>query len=266
VEHQLLGKESGFGGRDSKIEWLGSIPCLECKRRAEEESRAAQNREAAEANKAAGMVPLVGTEKQILWGESIRRQTLVSFTTTLDRIKQAPEPSLVVEWSMKATIGWLCDQSDAKWWIDTIGTLKGREVTDPVFTILNARQPNASEAEILRHVMLESPHCTEEVATALGLGEQFRARVAALAAALASEAAAAEEKAAREKRMAEAAALCPPWLKGRRWNRKVYSGRRIFLDNEERRLSDADLDELSKFYSVRQGKAITPHMLLQQCK
>ena len=247
VEHNLFGKSSGFGGRDSKLEWLERQPCLECKRKQEAEDREAQAREAAEANLKIGAPPLLGSEKQVAWAEVIRRQTLVSFREAYDRIAAMPQPNLQFEMTLKGVIAWLMGQAEAKWWIDTIGTLKSKEGLAPIFGLIDGHVPKASEAEILRHVLLDYPQCTEELANALGWGEAFRARVAARAAIGAQAELRRELEAKRPARPAFLQALRDKHGEAYRWNGKVYSGRRIYVCETEIRMTPEQETELATY-------------------
>lgn len=123
VTHQLYGKTKGFGGRESRLEWLETQPCLECRDKERAEQRAAESASAAEANQSAGLVALSGSEKQIAWAESIRRP-VIEHLRSVDG-----DPSIIDERLSETARGEIRDaiallvaevveQAEAKWWID----------------------------------------------------------------------------------------------------------------------------------------------------
>lgn len=68
---QLYGKTSD---RERKIAWLEDQPCSECYQKQLAEERQAENKAAADENKAAGLPELQGSKKQIPWAETIRKK------------------------------------------------------------------------------------------------------------------------------------------------------------------------------------------------
>jgi hypothetical protein len=226
---------------------------LECKRKEEADWRAAQSRDAEIANRAMGCPAMSGSEKQVAWAETIRRQTLVSFTGFADKIQGSSEPALLVESAISMTIKWLMEKTESSWWIDTIGVLKSTDGLAPIFGALTGKLPAATENEILRHVILESPHCTEEVAVTLRIGELFRARVAQRTSILA--------KGEMRKSLDAQKPAWPQFLEDLRarfgadysWNCKIYGGRRIFVSNTEIRLTLEQEKELVKYLADLEG-------------
>ncbi|MFE8034774.1 hypothetical protein [Thiohalocapsa marina] len=116
--HQLYGRGRD---RDWRAERLAEEPCDAC-RRAEFE---AKNADAAAANAAAGLPPLTGSEKQILWAESIRllkidqaHRAMIGALSTLelqmlfgDEVDpEDPAIGIVVD-ALRAV-------TSARWWID----------------------------------------------------------------------------------------------------------------------------------------------------
>jgi hypothetical protein len=140
VVHQLFGKHTD---RDRKIEWLESVPCLDCKRREDEESLAAANAEAAASNAEDGLPSLTGTEKQIAWAESIRKELLErcakgietieankakvnsdpeEYAHVIDRLNQDGFSSFDEFVSLAAAaVERLKAEEKASWWIDNRG-------------------------------------------------------------------------------------------------------------------------------------------------
>lgn len=252
VTHNLFGKHSGFGGRDSKIEWLATVPCMECKRKADKEEREIQNQRAAEANKAMGACDLVGSEAQIGFAESLRRMAFSGFANLLSKIESIPDKNILVESEIKAVIGWLFTKDQAAWWIDNV---KNPERTQAgpaaILSLIDGKIPAASEIEIVRHLLLESPYISEEVANTLGLGEAFRARCAARQAAAAQSEMKKELEAKRPARPQILAEQVAKFGDAYRWNGKIYSGRRIFICNAEIKLTAEQEKQILDYKKAR---------------
>lgn len=89
--------------------------CDECREKARQE----ENQKAAEANIAAGLPPLTGSEKQVAWAETIRKQKIA----TLDEAIQHREMSARVDKDrFFASVESLKNKSEARWWIDNRDT------------------------------------------------------------------------------------------------------------------------------------------------
>lgn len=97
--------------------------CAECYQKKREEDRQREIRETAEANKAAGLPPLTGTEKQIIWAEAIRKEAIKFIETKIIPIMnekfEARAPGMK-EKTLKAYESFKT-RSDAAWWIDNRG-------------------------------------------------------------------------------------------------------------------------------------------------
>lgn len=116
-----------FYGKTKDREWKianeESKLCPECWKKHREEERQKQNAEAAEANQAAGLPELEGTEKQIAWAESIRENMIEAVEKQIfgkmdkEKIKQHPE---IYQDFVKA-FNALKSHSSASWWIDHRG-------------------------------------------------------------------------------------------------------------------------------------------------
>ncbi|MDR2551426.1 MAG: hypothetical protein LBD10_14645 [Desulfobulbus sp.] len=135
--HQLFGK---IADRERKIEWMESVPCLECKRIADEEARDEHNRESAIANHATGLPQLEGTEKQIAWAETIRKEAIAKidqrWKAFADRVEIIiANPSTLAQAQQQAVDDGYADidefahylakaiekikgEPSARWWID----------------------------------------------------------------------------------------------------------------------------------------------------
>jgi len=90
--------------REWRIQCLQKDPCPDCF----EAERQRRNREAAEANRAAELPALRGSEKQIIWAESIRARLIAETEESVQTLGDA-DPSLIER---------LCTQDMASWWID----------------------------------------------------------------------------------------------------------------------------------------------------
>ena len=237
-EHTLFGKHSGFGGRDSKIEWLETQPCLVCVRAEESRKRDEQNAAAAEANKSAGYLPLAGSEKQIAWAETIRRECIEAMAEVFEKVPADAKSA----WAQ--TSEWLKNQTESKWWIETVGTLKSKEGLAPLFGLIDGKQPKASKGEILRALLMLSPYLSEEIAKLLGIEQQFRDAVQAR---LRSEART-ELESRKPIRPAFVFAGAPS---GATWNGKIYSGRRIYVGQKETRMTAEQETELNNYLAAK---------------
>jgi hypothetical protein len=103
---QLFGKNRDRDWKLENFDWT----CDDCKAKVRQEQGAA----AAVENAAAGMAPLIGTEKQIAWAETIRKQ---KFTTLNESILRA-DPGRINDARLQAALTNLKNRIDAHWWID----------------------------------------------------------------------------------------------------------------------------------------------------
>jgi len=116
-EIQLYGKARD---REWKLSNEESKLCPDCWKKQREEERQKENAKAAEANQEAGLSKLEGSEKQIPWAESIRKQIIEGVEKQIfgrmdeDRIEENPE---VYQDFVKA-FNSLKSHSSASWWID----------------------------------------------------------------------------------------------------------------------------------------------------
>jgi hypothetical protein len=112
---------------DRKAAWMESrgAQCADCERK----TRDAANAVAAEANAAAGLPPLTGTEKQVAWAESIRASVLQTIADARDGRRSPLE--LARCWGrdldpddpgLPAALAALQQQTAAAWWIDRRST------------------------------------------------------------------------------------------------------------------------------------------------
>ena len=105
-EIELFGKTSQ---RYEKIEWMARGLCPDCYREKRQQEREQENARAAKLAKSLGFSQLEGSEKQILWANSIRQKTYENIC------KLEPEHP-VYGYSLVAEA--LSLETLAKWWID----------------------------------------------------------------------------------------------------------------------------------------------------
>lgn len=116
--------------RESKKEWMERGVCPDCYRKQKEEERAKASQVAAEQAKSSGLPALVGSEKQIAWAETIRKNALAAAQNnvlsresfaTLPIDKQ--ESSRAVFEVVRTARDCLETETSAKWWIDNRDTV-----------------------------------------------------------------------------------------------------------------------------------------------
>jgi len=118
---ELFGKVSE---REKRVEWMERGVCPECFRKQKEEEKRIANEQAAKDNAEIGLPALVGSEKQIAWAESIRKNALNSPWNTVVK-------NLVIEDANKKALyqkalelrEHLEKETSAKWWIDHRNTV-----------------------------------------------------------------------------------------------------------------------------------------------
>ena len=90
---------NAHGEREKKAAWYGTIDCPDCK--------AAKTRQA---NKAAGMAELEGSDKQIAWAKDIRSECMAEYTLR--------QQEIACHWAdADQLIAWLKHKTSARWWI-----------------------------------------------------------------------------------------------------------------------------------------------------
>jgi len=129
--HQIFGKHSGFGGRESKIAWLETTLCTECYRAEQDKQHAAEAAAASEQNAAAGLPALTGSPKQIAWAETIRSTALASAAKEEEQFRGrlsadlSPEIRLEVTDALCLLVGDLRDHVESRFWIDNRDDFRG---------------------------------------------------------------------------------------------------------------------------------------------
>jgi hypothetical protein len=106
-------REWHLGVEESKL-------CPECWQVKREADKLKENAESAAANQAAGLPQLEGTEKQIVWAETIRKKIIDGIQTKLvDRVPETAKAEHPEEWAEAvATFKALQKHSAASWWIE----------------------------------------------------------------------------------------------------------------------------------------------------
>ncbi len=104
--------------RESRLQWLRTQPCRECRRREQYEAARAQTAE---------LPALFGSPKQIAWATKIRATQLLAIEEELAKMEAMAErtPDAATQASnacilaqVKSAIVQIKAQSDARWWID----------------------------------------------------------------------------------------------------------------------------------------------------
>lgn len=109
-EQQLYGKEKD---RQSRLEWLATVPCLTCKRE--------NDRLKAEAA-SASLPALQGSEKQVAWATTIRAQALASIEEQLSELERRSGQSREINPEIGQALEALKAETLASWWIDRRGS------------------------------------------------------------------------------------------------------------------------------------------------
>lgn len=124
TDEAMLGPHAA---RERKLAWLRTLPCQPCQ-------RAAEAAHATAANATAGLPALVGSEKQVAWGEAIRAEKLAAIDAWIAQqvalAAAAGYGAEVVTDEVAAPLVSIRSRVAAGWWID--------RRTDGARTILKA--------------------------------------------------------------------------------------------------------------------------------
>lgn len=211
--------------RERKLDWLSSMDCPECRRKAEDDADARLSGAIAQENHASGAKPLVGSEKQIAWAEMLRYCGLLAMKAAVQRARANSKPEHVNFFFpfFEKTYAWLLENTDAKWWIDTLKDVLNyvNFLPQPPF-IAGGELGKMTEPEVVRLLSVRSPHMNERMAGALNVMDRYRDYLHALEAAQAK----AQEDAqkgqwAEEARSLGIAGRVTVWSKG--IERRVYA-------------------------------------------
>ena len=102
--------------RESRADWLANGICSKCYKAEQEAKRQAESAAAAVANSEMGLPKLVGSDKQIAWAESIRKEILSDMPRLNEVVgKNLDKPGAKEYCELRAE---LLGQTSAGWWID----------------------------------------------------------------------------------------------------------------------------------------------------
>lgn len=229
-EHQLFGSHRD---RDRKLSWLATVPCGACARAEREQQKIAAAKAAAKSSEAIGLPALIGSEKEIAWANQIRLEKLADADASIANLRarmaqpiDADRPELqerlaaIIEMEagghLDAARAWIASQPMAKWWIDQ------REKIGAALLLLAPC--------LLPYLEAIAP----DVAAARRAEMERVAREA--------------DHAARRPRTPACVFAGAP--QGARWNRRIYSGRRIFVGGKEKKLSAEEEAEVRAYISA----------------
>lgn len=129
---ELFGKGTD---RQSKIAWMEQQDCRACRNGAANVAATKAN----EANEAAGLPTLTGSEKQVSWAETVRTNQLAMVVRELDNVAAAmarqgkSEAQIATDRApIDAMVAKVQAQTSAAWWID--------HRSDSLQTLLKAAQ------------------------------------------------------------------------------------------------------------------------------
>jgi len=103
--------------RERKIEWMESRLCYDCFRAKLERDRLAASAAAAQQAEENGLPPLIGSEKQVAWAETIRLRRLSELDDSVQKalVDASDDPHREALLDMIDRIHRI---GSAKWWID----------------------------------------------------------------------------------------------------------------------------------------------------
>lgn len=139
---QLYGHHTA---RDSKKSWMERGVCPDCYRAQKEAERKMENELSAEKAKKAGLPELIGSEKQIAWAETIRKNALMSPKNTIcpSEIFESKNPDneqRAIYSAVSAARSRLENERSAKWWIENRNSVNsycydcGQNIKCPIYT------------------------------------------------------------------------------------------------------------------------------------
>lgn len=182
---QLYGKTSD---REWRIQKEEQKLCPECYAKAQQEERKQAGEQAAQLNFQMGCRPLEGSDKQVAWAETIRftrldaLQQLITDTAVRVDSQSVPAAMIPVLECMRETFAWASGLTSAKWWIDhrdPYVTQSQQDVIAATLAIFSGRRPPESprsKVDLVKGMMLVSPHLTLSAAEAMGLADEWKKR------------------------------------------------------------------------------------------
>lgn len=185
----LFGKTSE---REWKIQSEEGRVCSECFKEAKIQERKEAGDRAAEMNIQLGCVPLQdGTEKQIAWGETIRFRRIDALVMLIRQSEdRAPQSAVIGEALavMEKTLDWARSIESAQWWIENRDQYQTEademQRFQSVLAVLGGRRPRPVEpgnADLVKGLLLASPHLTLATAEAMNLATEWKKRQESLA-------------------------------------------------------------------------------------
>lgn len=146
--------------------------CDDCKEKARQE----ENQKAAAANADAGLPALTGSEKQIAWAETIRKQKISTLEEALTH--RGISHSLDKD-RFHASVAAIKNNSSARWWIDNrdnhIETLLRQEYnrTEKPLPVEDRAVAEAAKTEAMAEATVRPPEPTTETVAEIRSGENF---------------------------------------------------------------------------------------------
>lgn len=169
-ELQLYGKNDS---REWAIERAERGLCTECWKLQKEKEREEAGIQAQAIAAERGWVRLEGSEKQVLWAETIRLSVLVDLNPLVEQCQLRAVSETMIA-SLTATADWAEGIKDAKWWIDNKPEADQNNLIGLLSLMTGKnRQPTPTTAECMKHLILLSPHTTLEVAELCGLKDKW---------------------------------------------------------------------------------------------
>lgn len=192
---RLVGPASS---RRNKLAWLATVPCRDCERAALEKERMTAAQSAFTAASEHDLQPLVGSPKQIAWGETLRAEFLVKFSNAPDvfwknilvRIGREDAAAIREEWKLAGietpTIAaslqalrdaltadvwqWVSEQTNAYWWIDhrdmldiMIAKAFSKRAWDVLKALAEGKDPGEEAARLAQREAAEEVARNDEV-------------------------------------------------------------------------------------------------------
>lgn len=224
----LVGKTSD---REWRIQSAETKLCTECWQAEREKERQDASRQAAIINFETGCAPLVGTEKRVLWAETIRFARLDALHGLIAAAEaHAPKDAGIAEALsvLKETKDWARAITDAQWWIDNKDAYSEVTAEDQIGYMLaifggRSKPKSYTGGELAKQILILSPYMTIQAAEKMGLKEAWTAALEKTAkAAVEKEARVAEHRWRDEARALGISGSVKVWSSEDGDHRRVY--------------------------------------------
>lgn len=99
--------------RENRLEWEAKKNCADCYKQKQQQIYARQAELAAQESQEKGLPALIGTPKQVVWAENIRKgivQEVEGFLERYEKLRESPQ--------VQQFITRLYGKAEAKWWIE----------------------------------------------------------------------------------------------------------------------------------------------------